>query len=155
MALLVVSSMAGCGALRGASAVDDLARVSRLSADDVELLAQREASAGGGTTDDVAQQWLPRVQGASNRASDATPEVRESACEIASDWMDATLTGRSYAWTDAATTLMQNVSANPAPANISLAEDVWAAIEKAKSGDSNTLQLLVLKSAACTAVSSY
>jgi len=158
----VTATTAGCN--RVASAADEIAKVVVISARDVDVLAQREATSAGKSSDDVVQVWRQRVIAAGSKASQASSEVKEPACEIVTDVGYAVVTQTRYDVTSALQTMRDNAFVIPSLANMQLVADIEAELTKIENsrrptgsrggGQPDTLQLLIFQAIDCAAVSS-
>ncbi len=98
--------------------------------------------------------WRQRVIAAGSKASQASSEVKEPACEIVTDVGYAVVTQTRYDVTSALQTMRDNAFVTPSLANMQLVADIEAELTKIENGQPDTLQLLIFQATDCAAVSS-
>lgn len=152
---LALPGCAGAGARLGGW-VDDVARATAASRDDVERLATWEASRTGSSADEVGRSWRTKpvvnTQTLRARYESIPAQARGAACDLAGSILsDVVAEKQSLSWGLLTKNAIQAVAGtNPTVGQRALAQDLVSAVNKAVNGNPDVLGLLVMKTAACT-----
>lgn len=148
---LTVCGLLLTGCSRAVSLSDDLARMAGTSVDDVMRVAGQEAQATGGSSDDALRTAQQRWAAWRAAASEVSGQVKEPACEAATEALGDALAGNSQSAADRLGAFEYTLTdrSDETEAVRTMLQDIRV---KAENGQPFALTLMIFKATVCQVV---